>query len=68
MAVSDRPSAPGRESEMAFPGRRRPIHVPHHQVQEVQRRLALRAELEAKVREILRLNLERWLAEKKPKP
>ena len=23
---------------------------------------------EAKVREILRLNLERWLAEKKPKP
>ena len=49
-------------------GAAKTYHVPHHQVQEVQRRLALRAELEAKVREILRLNLERWLAEKKPKP
>ena len=43
-------------------------HVPHQQVQEVQQRLALRAELESKVREILRLNLQRWLAEKKSKP
>lgn len=43
----------------------RSYHVPREQVEEIQSRLAERQELEAKVREILEINLRRWLRGKR---